>query len=270
MIGDFEQRKSQPERQELVTDPDEIARIEAENGLRQTKFIVDTIEQNLQTSSTFSLRPSLISELNRLAIQGLSELPGSFRPAGIKITNSGHVPPPPEDVHRLIEEMCEYVNDNWNRDAWHLAAYLMWRLNWIHPFEDGNGRTSRAISYIVLCLRIGHTLPGSKTIPEVISEKKQPYYDAIDKADAAAKRGKIDVTAMEAVLKDALAVQLADFADTVTGGHLSGNARPEGNERKQQQPRWTARLHEHYNNNPFWYWFAAVILAVAGVLVSLV
>ena len=146
----------------------------------------------------------------------------------------------------------------------------MWRLNWIHPFEDGNGRTSRAISYIVLCLNLGQKLPGSKTIPEVISEKKQPYYDAIDKADVAAKRGEIDVTAMETVLKNALAIQLADFADTVTGGHLSGNAGPEGNVGRQQRLRWTAQLHEHYNSHPFWYWIAAVILAVVGVLISVV
>jgi hypothetical protein len=32
--------------------------------------------------------------------------------------------------------------------AIHLAAYLMWRLNWIHPFADGNGRTARMTSYV--------------------------------------------------------------------------------------------------------------------------
>ncbi len=268
MTGDAEQRKSQPERVELVTDPNEVARIEAENGLRQTKFIEDTIEQNLQAISTFSLRPSLISNLNRLAIQGLSELPGIYRPGGTRITNSNHIPPNPEDVPSLMEEMCDYVNDQWDRDAWHLASYLMWRLNWIHPFEDGNGRTSRAISYIILCLKLGQRLPGSKTIPEVISEQKKPYYEAIDMADAAARRGEIDVSAMEAVLKNALAAQLADFADAVTGGHLSGNTRPENDEGRRPPPRWTAQLHQHYNNHPFWYWLAALILAVAGVMVS--
>jgi Fic family protein len=45
----------------------------------------------------------------------------------------------------------------------HLAAYLMWRLNWIHPFADGNGRTSRIISYVVLSIRAGAILPGTPT-----------------------------------------------------------------------------------------------------------
>ncbi len=268
MTANPEQRKSKPERKELVTDPDEIARIEAENGLRQTKFVIDTIDQQLDTNSEYILKPSLVSRLNRLAIEGLSELPGTYRPGPMSITHSNHVPPPPQDVHGFVEDMCEYVNNNWERDGWHLAAYLMWRLNWIHPFEDGNGRTSRAISYLVLCIRLGLRLPGTKTIPEVIAEDKGSYYAAIDKADSAAKRGEIDVTAMEAVLKDALAVQLAEFADVVTGSHITGLSRFERGEFDQPKPRWTSALHEHYNRNPFWYWCAGVVLAIGLGFVS--
>ena len=63
--------------------------------------------------------------------------------------------------------MCDYVNDNFaSKTGIHLAAYVMWRLNWIHPFVDGNGRTSSAASYFVLCMRAGNVLPGKKTIPE--------------------------------------------------------------------------------------------------------
>jgi Fic family protein len=52
--------------------------------------------------------------------------------------------------------MCDYVNDQWSvRTALHLAAYVMWRLNWIHPFTDGNGRTSRISSYVILTIKAG-------------------------------------------------------------------------------------------------------------------
>ena len=269
MAGDSEQRKSRPERKELITDPEEIARIEAENGLRQTKFVIDTIDCQLQKNAKFLLKPSLISKLNRLAIQGLSELAGSYRPGPMSITHSDHIPPAPEEVQEFVEDMCDYVNDNWDKDAWHLAAYLMWRLNWIHPYEDGNGRTSRAISYLVLCIKLGLRLPGSKTIPEVIAENKGPYYNAIDEADSAAKRSKVDVTAMERVLKDALADQLADFGNEITGGHLSGDLRRKDNDDSQKKLRWTSKLHEHVNKNPFWYWSVGVILAIFIGIVSI-
>ena len=269
MAGDSEQRKSKPEREELVTDPDEIARIEAENGLRQTKFVIDTIDEQLQKNERFFLKPSLVSKLNRLAIEGLSELPGIYRPGEMSISNSDHNPPDPGEVQELVEEMCDYVNDNWDRDAWHLAAYLMWRLNWIHPYEDGNGRASRAISYLVLCIKLGLRLPGSKTIPEVIAENKGPYYTAIDEADSAAKDGRIDVTSMERVLKDALGHQLADFGDKITDGHLDGDLRPKDGEDIRTKPRWTSKLHEHYNKNPFWYWSVGILLAIIFGLVSM-
>ncbi len=115
--------------------------------------------------------------------------------------------------------MCDYVNDNWeDGNALHLASYVMWRLNWIHPFEDGNGRTSRAISYLVLSVRTGYRLPGSVTIPDRISDNKFPYYDALDAADAAWKSGEaVDVSAMETLLGDHLAAQLVDVFNTAKG-----------------------------------------------------
>lgn len=80
--------------------------------------------------------------------------------------------------------MCDYVNENWaEKSAVHLASFVMWRLNWIHPFADGNGRTSRAVSYLVLCVREGMLLPGSETIPEQIVANRGPYYRALEAAD---------------------------------------------------------------------------------------
>jgi len=55
----------------------------------------------------------------------------------------------------------------------------MWRLNWIHPFADGNGRTSRILSYVVLSIRSGALPPGTPTIPDLIVENRQPYFAAI-------------------------------------------------------------------------------------------
>jgi len=93
----------------------------------------------------------------------------------------------------------------------------MWRLNWIHPFVDGNGRTSRIISYVILCLRLGFRLPGTMTIPEQIEKDRTPYFRALDEADAAYKRGKIDVSTMEAVIEGLLAKQLTNVYELAAG-----------------------------------------------------
>ena len=154
----------------------------------------------------------------RVLMDRLSEYAGIYRPAKIKIRGSRHAPPPADEVQGLVEDLCEYVNQHWeDKTPVHLAAYVLWRINWIHPFSDGNGRTARIVSYLVLCANSGKELPGDLTIPEQISRNKQPYYAALEAADRELKKGKIDVSAIEELLNAHLANQLYDFYRTISG-----------------------------------------------------
>jgi Fic family protein len=118
-----------------------------------------------------------------------------------------------------IEEMCDYVNENWDGSSpLHLGAYALWKLNWIHPFTDGNGRTARALSYLLLCARLGYRLPGKNTIPEQIAADKSPYYKALEAADAEWAGKKVDLSVLEKLLADLLANQLVSVHDQATGG----------------------------------------------------
>jgi Fic family protein len=116
-----------------------------------------------------------------------------------------------------VQSLCEYVNENWNLSAAHLAAYVLWKMNWIHPFADGNGRTARAVSYVVLSIKLDGLLPGTPTIPEQIAANKEPYYKALEEADKAWSLGKVDVSALERLLADMLAQQLLNAAKEATG-----------------------------------------------------
>jgi len=148
-------------------------------------------------------------QLHRVALEGLSSFAGNFRPAGVEIKGSKHEPIGAHQVPEYIEEMCDYINDNWEVvSGLHLASYAMWRLNWVHPFDDGNGRTARALSYLVLCIKLNCQLPGVNTIPEQISRDKKPYYEALEAADSAYKDGNIDLTNLENYLGGLLAEQL--------------------------------------------------------------
>jgi Fic family protein len=211
------ERSSEAHTPTLITDRRLIAEREAENALRQ--FDQSMVElQKVVKSGQFKLRPSLILKLNRIALDGLSSFAGNYRPAGVDISGSNHVPPSSEEVPSAVEEMCDYVNTQWDRKtAVHLSAYILWRLNWIHPFVDGNGRTARAISYLVLCSKLRTRLPGKNTIPEQIALNKKPYYDALESADGYQKKGEINVTALEAMLDAQLAKQLLAVHESATG-----------------------------------------------------
>lgn len=194
---------------ELVTDPEERARLEAKNGLLQFDLVESLIDNGLDLERPFKLRLSMILALQRQAIIGLSSYAGNFRPSSVDIEGSRHEPVDAFLVPELVEEMCDYVNENWESSTpIHLAAYSMWRLNWIHPFTDGNGRTSRAVSHLVLCVRLGLKLPFESSVPEQITNNRDPYYAALEKADLAFDNGKVDVSDMEVLLGDMLAKQL--------------------------------------------------------------
>lgn len=218
MTGDErERRDSRALEPELITDPQEKAAAETRNGFRQYDAAIGAIHTALDRGS-FKLRPSLILSLQREALAGISSYAGNYRPGGVAIEGSKHEPVGAHLVPELIEEMCDYVNDHWNESTpLHLAAYLMWRLNWIHPFADGNGRTSRIISYVVLSIRAGAVLPGTPTIPDQIVDNRNPYFEALDAANSAYRGGTIDVSRMETLLAGLLAKQLAGFYQAAGG-----------------------------------------------------
>jgi Fic family protein len=209
-----ERRHSVPEEPELVQDKRERTEREVANGLRQFDAGKAAAQQAIERQAEggkFGLRPSLILALQREALAGISRYAGTFRTGGVGIEKSKHEPPGPHLVASLVEEMCDYVNGNWERSPIHLAAYVMWRLNWIHPFADGNGRTSRITSYVVLTVRSGFIIPGSPTIPEQIVSNRNRYFEALDEADAAWAERRLDVSAMERLLAGMLADQLLEF-----------------------------------------------------------
>lgn len=90
-----------------------------------------------------------------------------------------------------------------------LPAYALWRLNWIHPFVEGNGRTARAACYYLICLRQSKLPGGKKIVPERIRENRPPYYAALRAADRAWENGDFDVS------------ELADYLAMLLLGQLS-------------------------------------------------
>jgi Fic family protein len=195
-----------------------IAELEVENGLRQYDLAIDVIKTFQEPDRPFALRPSLIQQLQSVVVKDIELYPGEWRTSSVKITKSKHTPPGAHLVGFLVQEMCDYVNDNWHeKTAFHLSAYVMWRLNWIHPFSDGNGRTSRTTSYIVLCASLNTLLPGSPTILQQIQDDRTAYFRALEHADEAALAGTIDVSEMETAIKGMLARQLLSVIEQADG-----------------------------------------------------
>jgi Fic family protein len=163
----------------------------------------------LQAEKSFRLTQALILDTHEKALDGIHPLAGTYRNTVVTIGNSAHVPPRHAEVPDYVSEMCEYINSHWSgRSPIHLSAYALWRMNWIHPFADGNGRTARVVSYVILNIKLNSILPGTPTIPDLIAADKRPYYEELEKADEAWKRGDLRIASMEQMLEQLLAQQL--------------------------------------------------------------
>jgi Fic family protein len=111
-----------------------------------------------------------------------------------------------------MDRFFSVVHENWtiSDHPTLLAAYALWRLNWIHPFVEGNGRTARAACYYLICMKQRQLLPGRKIVPERVRENRAPYYAALQAADRAWDLGHFDVSQLADYLSGLLKAQLAN------------------------------------------------------------
>lgn len=87
------------------------------------------------------------------------------------------VPPPPEAVGPLLDDLCELCNGE------HLppliqAAIAHAQFETLHPFEDGNGRTGRALIHVILRRR-GLAPSYVPPISVVFASRKAAYIEGL-------------------------------------------------------------------------------------------
>lgn len=183
-------------------------RVQEQNLNRQYELLTNCIEIGLMRGPV-SFDKYLLWALNHVAVANISQFGGRFRKEPIYVGD--HVPPHFKDVDNWMDRFISTVQENWY--IWtptELAAYGLWRMNWIHPFVEGNGRTARAICYFLLCVRSGTLLRGKKILPERIRESRPRYEAALQAADQAWDAGHLDFSAMEDYLAGLVAAQLRD------------------------------------------------------------
>ncbi|WP_292421057.1 Fic family protein [Mesorhizobium sp.] len=190
-------------------DPEFFARISEQNLLRQYDLLTNCIEIGLRKGIEAFDKYTLWA-LNHAAVTNIAQFGGRYREQPIYVGK--HIPPHFDRVPNLMDQFLSVVHENWTitDHPTTLAAYALWRMNWIHPFVEGNGRTARAACYYLICMRYGALLPGTKIVPERIRENRQPYYEALKDADKHWANGHFDVSVLADYLQQLLKAQLAE------------------------------------------------------------
>jgi Fic family protein len=116
-------------------------------------------------------------EIHRLVLKSIdNENSGRYRNVPVRISGSEHVPPQPFLVDKMMEDF--FIHYERQKRILHpilLAAEMHERLVTIHPFVDGNGRTSRLLMNFIL-LKNGYTLTILKGDPS----SKANYFKSLE------------------------------------------------------------------------------------------
>ena len=175
--------------------------LEAINHKEAIDFVNDL------AGNQISLNERSIKELHYLVLKGiLNNDAGKYRNTDVRITGSRHEPPVFFDVPLQMEGLIRYYN--MHQSGLHpvvLAADMHQILVGIHPFIDGNGRTSRLLMNLIL-LRNGYYIANIKG--SLASRMK--YYEALEKAHV-----KGQLTDFRILVAKAVKHSLTEFYDLV-------------------------------------------------------
>jgi Fic family protein/DNA-binding XRE family transcriptional regulator len=137
---------------------------------------IDFVKSLMQTK--FSITETTVLQIHNLVLRGIDgKNAGKYRSGQVMIKGSKHMPAAPFLVAKQMEDLFIWYNEN--KRKLHpvlLAAEMHERLVTIHPFVDGNGRTSRLLMNLIL-LQHGFVIANIKG--DITNRLK--YYAALEK-----------------------------------------------------------------------------------------
>ena len=187
------------------SDPDDVR--ELLNYRRAFDLVADYME------SPQPVTEGLVREIHRRLVDGVrggSAQPGEYRKVQNYVANAAtgkivYTPPPPQDVPVLMQEMVDWLNQPGDVHPVLVSGIAQFQLVHIHPFVDGNGRTSRLLS--TLCLyRSGYDFKRIFTISEYYDRNRPEFYMAIQSV----RESDMDMTGWLEYFTIALATQMRE------------------------------------------------------------
>ena len=156
----------------------------------------------------------LVREIHKRLVEGVrggSAAPGAYRSIQNYVVNSGtgavvYTPPPAYDVPILMQALTDWLSREGEVHPVLVSGIAQFQLVHIHPFLDGNGRTSRLLS--TLCLyRAGYDFKRLFTISEYYDRDRAAFYRAIQSV----REQDMDLTGWLEFFTSGLATQLDEI-----------------------------------------------------------
>ncbi|MCL7414317.1 MAG: Fic family protein [ANME-2 cluster archaeon] len=193
-------------------DPDDV------RELLNYRRAFDLVSKYLDSSERITRE--LLLEIHKKLVEGVrgsAATPGEYRNIQNYVVNSAtrkiiYKPPPPEDVPGMMETLIEWLNSETETHPVLVSGIAQFQLVHIHPFRDGNGRTSRLLS--TLCLyRAGYDFKKLFTISEYYDRNRDVFYTAIQDV----RENDMDMTGWLEYFIEGLSTQMQEMVERGKG-----------------------------------------------------
>ncbi len=203
-------------------------RREARNATEAVEFATE-----IAGDPTLRIDEGLIRTCNSILLKGLpgraAEHRGRYRAGGamimdMKSGNIHYTAPPAEWLPELMRSLIQRIGEWQEQDPPEIAAAKAhFGLVSIHPFGDGNGRTSRLIADLILH-QTRRSADGMLSITSVLLDRREEYYAALRASQGPEFLEHVDITAFLRFHTESLAwavTRLEERATLLRGRQLA-------------------------------------------------
>lgn len=148
----------------------------------------------VQKHSDSSISEKLIRSINAIILKNIrDDVAGKYRK--IQVTVGHYLPPEPSKVPYLMQKFVQWLQ---NPQPSQLSPILYigiahYQVVAIHPFEDGNGRTTRVLTTLML-VQNGYDMTSFFALESYYNRDRRAYYRALNSADQYRTDGEPDLT----------------------------------------------------------------------------
>lgn len=167
------------------TDPEsDESLMEVLNIDKAINFLKNIINENTIISK------AIICETHKILVRDLkregSKTPGEFRKVNPRITGSDVLLPDFTQIDDYLDFLLDFIKEDHDSKYDLLKIALAHhRFVYIHPFDNGNGRTVRLLTYMML-IKYGFNINYGDIInpTAIFCNDRQKYYDSLERADS--------------------------------------------------------------------------------------
>lgn len=158
----------------------------------------------------------LVRELHKILVKGVrggQAHPGAYRDIQNYIVNSRtgqviYTPPNPLEVPHLMREFVQWINSVKEISPVLIAGIAQFQFVHIHLFVDGNGRTARLLSTLIL-YKTDYDFKRLFTISEYYDNDRPSYYEAIQSV----RKNRMDMTRWLEYFVEGLCSQMQEIQE---------------------------------------------------------